>query len=157
MTKKERQIVFDKFGGKCAYCGCELIKGWHVDHLAPVVRRNKTIKGGYYINKSTQERVRLMSVDEDNAHEHLWIEDKVVPAGFDSPENDTIENCNPACASCNIQKSSNSLEGFRQSISQFVNSLNQYHNQYKFAKRYGLIKETGIEVKFYYETFNQSN
>lgn len=35
MTKKERQIVFDKYGGKCAYCGCELQKGWHIDHIEP--------------------------------------------------------------------------------------------------------------------------
>ena len=35
MTKNERQIVFDKYGGKCAYCGCELQKGWHVDHIEP--------------------------------------------------------------------------------------------------------------------------
>ena len=35
MTKNERQIVFDKYGGKCAYCGCELQKGWHIDHIQP--------------------------------------------------------------------------------------------------------------------------
>ena len=35
MTKNERQIVFDKYGGKCAYCGCELQKGWHIDHIEP--------------------------------------------------------------------------------------------------------------------------
>lgn len=35
MTKNERHIVFDKYGGKCAYCGCELQKGWHVDHIEP--------------------------------------------------------------------------------------------------------------------------
>ena len=35
MTKKERQIVFNKYGGKCAYCGRELQKGWHVDHIEP--------------------------------------------------------------------------------------------------------------------------
>lgn len=35
MNKKEREVVFDKFGGKCAYCGCELQKGWHVDHIQP--------------------------------------------------------------------------------------------------------------------------
>ena len=25
--------MFDKYGGKCAYCGCDLQKGWHVDHV----------------------------------------------------------------------------------------------------------------------------
>lgn len=34
MTKKTRQIVFDKYVGKCAYCGCELtLKTMQVDHI----------------------------------------------------------------------------------------------------------------------------
>lgn len=36
MTKRDK--VYNKFNGKCAYCGCELKKGWHIDHLLPVVR-----------------------------------------------------------------------------------------------------------------------
>jgi hypothetical protein len=62
---------------------------------------------------------------------------------------------NPACASCNIQKNSYSLEQFRTNIKQFVNSLNEYSTQYKFAKRYGLVSENNIDVKFYFETFKQ--
>ncbi len=30
-TKKQRELIFNKYGGKCAYCGCELAKGWHID------------------------------------------------------------------------------------------------------------------------------
>lgn len=30
-----RQQVFEKYGGKCAYCGCDLQKGWNVDHIEP--------------------------------------------------------------------------------------------------------------------------
>ena len=33
MTKKERELIFNKYNGKCAYCGCELKKGWHIDHI----------------------------------------------------------------------------------------------------------------------------
>jgi len=47
MKKSDRQRVFDKYGGRCAYCGCELQKGWHVDHLEPV-RRN--MRDGAFIN-----------------------------------------------------------------------------------------------------------
>lgn len=35
MRKNEREQVFNKYGGRCAYCGCELKKGWHVDHIDP--------------------------------------------------------------------------------------------------------------------------
>lgn len=38
MKKSERQIIFNKYAGHCAYCGCELKDGWHVDHIEPIVR-----------------------------------------------------------------------------------------------------------------------
>lgn len=34
LTKAERQAVYDKCKGHCAYCGCEIpFKGFHVDHV----------------------------------------------------------------------------------------------------------------------------
>lgn len=37
---RKRQAIWDKSGGKCWYCGCELPeKGWHADHFEPI-RRN---------------------------------------------------------------------------------------------------------------------
>ena len=39
LTKKQRAELRMKFGGRCAYCGCELPeKGWHADHVQPVAR-----------------------------------------------------------------------------------------------------------------------
>ena len=115
MTKKERELIFNKYNGKCAYCGCELKKGFHVDHIEPIVRN--------------------------------WLN-----GTCEKPENENLENYNPSCPSCNIQKNSYTLEQFRENIKQFVNSLNKYSTQYKFAKKYGLISENEIEVKFYFET-----
>jgi len=41
LTKKQRAELRMKFGGRCAYCGCELPeKGWHADHVKPVIRFN---------------------------------------------------------------------------------------------------------------------
>lgn len=37
MKDKIRAIVFDKYNGKCAYCGVDLMKGWNVDHIKPQV------------------------------------------------------------------------------------------------------------------------
>lgn len=32
--KDKRKIIYDKYNGKCAYCGCDLDKGkWQVDHI----------------------------------------------------------------------------------------------------------------------------
>jgi 5-methylcytosine-specific restriction endonuclease McrA len=37
ISKKQREIVRNKFAGKCAYCGTDLVKGWNVDHIKPLV------------------------------------------------------------------------------------------------------------------------
>ena len=71
--------------------------------------------------------------------------------------NESIENLTPACPSCNIMKHSLSIEQFREQIKQFVQSLNKYNNQYKFAKKYGLVTENDIEVKFYFETLKDES
>ncbi len=121
---KARRTIWNKSGGKCWYCGCDLSeKGWHADHFEPIRRDFKYISGVGF--RTTGE--------------------------CDHPERDNEDNKVPACASCNIQKSSNSLEGFRRSIQDFVNSLNSYHNQYKFAKKYGLVQETNEKVQFWFE------
>ena len=115
MNKKTRDLVKSKYNNKCAYCGCELQKGWHLDHIGPIVRNWK--------NRTCE-----------------------------NTQNEKLENYNPSCPSCNIQKNSYTLEQFRENIKQFVYSLNKYSTQYKFAKKYGLISENEIEVKFYFET-----
>lgn len=34
--KKHRQRIHDKYGGRCAYCGCELkVKDMQIDHIHP--------------------------------------------------------------------------------------------------------------------------
>lgn len=152
MNKTDRQKVFDKYGGRCAYCGCELQKGWHVDEIEPVRRRYKTIKGHWQLPDGTTVANNSFTEEEGVERGIKWRNERTVPDGYDHPERLHIDNQNPACASCNINKHSDSLEGFRALISGFINSLNRDSVQYKIAKRYGLILETGIEVKFYFET-----
>lgn len=125
MTKKDRQLVFDKYKGRCAYCGCELVKGWHVDHIQ-AIRRNDSDESIERMNKiRTTPLVRGKNL---------------------------IENYNPACRQCNIWKSTYSIEQFRKEIAEQIKRLNDYNANYRNAKRYGLIIETNIDVKFYFET-----
>lgn len=155
MNKKVRQKIFDKFGGKCAYCGCELTKGWHVDEINPCRRKFKTIRAHYEKDgiPLTSKQVYEMNLNEDETIKQLkWVEEKTVLDGYYNPNNLHINNQNPACASCNINKHSMSLEDFRKQIAGFMKHLNEINTQYKIAKRYGLIQETNIEVKFYFET-----
>lgn len=41
LSKKQREDIYNKYGGKCTYCGEQLEKGWHADHFHPVRRSEK--------------------------------------------------------------------------------------------------------------------
>ncbi len=123
-SKKNRLIIFEKYGGKCAYCGTDLKAGWHVDELLPV-KRNSVYS--YYAKK------------------HIW------DGTYQHPERLNIANQMPSCPSCNISKHSGSIEDFRKLISGFMQHLNNVNTQYKIAKRYGLVNETIQPVVFYFE------
>ncbi len=148
MKKADRLIVFNKYGGRCAYCGDELQKGWHVDELKSVRRNRKWIAGHW------EEGKPRMKSEDDLGKEGFakWVEAKWVSDGCMHPENFHIDNQNPSCASCNINKHSGSLEEFRQLIQGFMKHLNEINTQYKIAKRYGLVKEEIKPVVFYFET-----
>jgi hypothetical protein len=38
MKKSDRQFIFNKYGGRCAYSGTPLENDWQIDHIDPVVR-----------------------------------------------------------------------------------------------------------------------
>ena len=125
-SKKDREIIFNKYGGKCAYCGDDLKKGWHVDELLPV-RRN-------YFYDSVKKKTVL---DKENPYYH--------------PERMNIDNQMPSCPSCNINKHSGTIEEFRNLIQGFKKHLNEINTQYKISKRYGLVVEVEKPVVFYFE------
>ena len=129
--KKERQIIFDKYEGKCAYCGHPLTKSFHIDHLDPMYRGKKLI--GYSIFDQSK-------VYEDTTKHEL----------------DNIENMMPSCVSCNLYKSTYSLEQFREQIGLLTGRLSARFSQYKIAKRFGLVIETENPVIFYFENFDDS-
>ena len=62
MKKSDRQIVFNKFGGRCAYCGNELpLKGWHCDHIDPIMR-------GYTQEQAERAKFKKGSDDIENKY-----------------------------------------------------------------------------------------
>lgn len=72
MTKAEkRKVIFDKFGGRCAYCGCELQKGWHVDEVLPVIRKYKYVNS-HWKNINTKQTVPILQ-EHHNRKEWIWI------------------------------------------------------------------------------------
>jgi hypothetical protein len=144
MTKQERNVVYEKYNGKCAYCGCELQKGWHVDHVEPIRRgwRYKLDKNGKRIKKDSKGYYTEYEKEYYELH----------------PERNTLDNYLPSCPSCNINKHGDTIEEFRENIQGYLNSLNLRMVQYKMVKKYGLIKETNEPVVFYFETvFDHKN
>jgi hypothetical protein len=166
MKKSEREIVFNKYGGKCAYCGCYLQKGWHVDHAEPVIRKTKTVHQ-HWKHEETGEVLhqneylkKFRGLNEEAAlnggfSKWRYVERKEVPDGYHRPENHCIENMMPSCQSCNINKHGATIEEFRGYISGYLNSLNLRMVQYKMVKKYGLVEETGKPVVFFFEMFNR--
>ena len=128
MAKKVniRELVYNKYNNRCAYCGCELAKGWHVDHIQAIRRGD------------SDERIEVINKIRDSNNPIIRGEN-------------SIENFNPSCRQCNIWKSTYSLEQFREEIKQQINRLNAYSANYRNAKRFGLIIETNVEVTFYFE------
>jgi 5-methylcytosine-specific restriction endonuclease McrA len=154
MKKADREKVFNKYGGRCAYCGDPLQKGWHVDEIKPV-RRNRKYVQAHWRDKVTKKEATffdLKGMTEAEVHEkHEWYKGGWKADGAMHPERFHIDNQNPACASCNINKHSGSLEDFRELIQGFMKHLNGVNTQYKIAKRYGLVKEEIKPVVFYFE------
>jgi 5-methylcytosine-specific restriction endonuclease McrA len=153
MKKSDRQKIFDKYDGHCAYCGCELTKGWHVDELLPVRRKYKHIDA-HWKHKITGEISLSYGGVRRNYNDWIHVKSKQIPNGCEYPERLVIENQMPTCASCNINKHSMSLEEFRSLIEGFMKHLNELNTQYKIAKRYGLVKEDIKPIVFYFEIKN---
>lgn len=128
LTKQQREQVRMRFGGRCAYCGQPLGERWHTDHVEPVERKLAFVTGpdGVTRMRPTGEVRR--------------------------PERDCIENLYPACAPCNIDKNSLSLESWRTKLQRATDVLRAHQPTYRHALRYGLVQETGARITFHFET-----
>jgi hypothetical protein len=127
LSQVDREMLRMKFGGKCAYCGCELAeKGWHADHVEPVHRDGNWIHGKWVLNGDLLK-----------------------------PENDRADNFYPACAKCNILKSNGTPEDLRKALSYFAESIptiqtySHVHHLMRFKK---LTIET-TPVVFWFERY----
>lgn len=128
LTKKQRKQVWDKSGGKCWYCGIDLPeKGWHADHVESVIRLSTWVRGegnsGKFVATGEMER----------AH------------------NDKIENMVPACAPCNLFKSTFGVEFFRQEIESQIERARKTSVNFRTAERFGLIEAKPQPVQFWFE------
>ena len=126
LTKAQREQLKNKFGGHCAYCGCDLGDKWHADHIEAVKRDIIHVGGG-----------------------------KLVSGEMTRPHLDTIENMNTACVSCNLNKSSMSIEGWRGVLGGYCKALIRDSHTFRHSLRFGLVAFTDKPVMFFFETYQQ--
>jgi 5-methylcytosine-specific restriction endonuclease McrA len=129
LSASERQQLRHKFGGRCAYCGCVLNeKGWHADHVEPVLREMKYVR-------------------EDGRATRMVATGKLY-----RPENDRIENLFPACAPCNIDKAGASLEDWRRRIFDLAGNLRRNSSAFRHAERFARVQSIEGPLVFWFET-----
>ncbi|QWA09548.1 HNH endonuclease [Sodalis ligni] len=132
LSKKQREELKQKFGGRCAYCGCKLSeKGWHADHVEKVGR--------------------ILEIDQKARAKGVW---KLRATGELMNEHlDTFENLFPACAPCNLFKGGFSLEEFRHEIFAQAERARAYSVNFRTAERFGQIQVTPSPVVFWFERY----
>lgn len=130
ISKQLRQKVYDKTGGKCAYCGCDLRGKFQVDHIIP--RRN--------FEWHIRNKFRV-----PDFLSHLTLLDV-----------NHIDNLVPACCSCNNYKRANDLELFRKEIQRQPDILRRSKPTVRLAERFGLITMEEKPVIFYFETLKKT-
>lgn len=125
MIKKEtRQQVFEKCGGRCAYCAEEItLKTMQVDHIIPK---------------------RYFS-----EHYYCEVTEQVTKTDYDV---DDMQNLNPSCRACNNFKGVWSFEAFRRELESQVARARRYSVNFRMAEKFGLIKVEEKPIIFYFET-----
>lgn len=125
-NKRQKDTLRQKFGGRCAYCGCKL-KDMHCDHLMPVVRLNTDPWGR-----------RLPSAE----------------CSLLRPERNVVSNMMPACKGCNLHKGGYSLEGWRDILQRSAEIVRKQTSTFRAGERMGVITVSDAPVRFYFERLN---
>jgi len=119
IKKEKRLLIYNKYIGKCTYCGDEILyEDMHVDHIIPLQR-------GYTIQEA-------------------------LDAGIVKGSNH-ISNLTPSCASCNISKSTFSLEVWREQLSLKIIRLIKTNSSFRLMQKFGKIKVINKPIVFYFE------
>lgn len=139
ISKKKRQEVFNKFGGRCAYTGVLLEEGdWQVDHVLP--------RSSYVWFQPEDTRVR-------------W--------GITMDSCDCIENLLPCVTIINHYKRGKDLESFRGYMKTFHVRLGKLPKKtsvprtrdrirymHRIAELFGVSVDKPFSGVFYFETLN---
>lgn len=127
----KREEIFNKFGGRCAYCGDKLkrIESMTVDHIIPRYNFSRVIE-----NRSQPDFLKHLGAKDVNHPDNLF----------------------PSCRFCNKKKDTYTLEQFRWDLSEQLERAKKYSVNYRTALRFGQVKETPSDIIFYFEKHRES-
>jgi len=129
MKKELRKQIYEKYNGHCAYCGQHLeYKQMQVDHIEPVER---PIYQKGYENDARYIADMKRCTDEIKRKEN-------------------INDLNPSCRPCNIDKHSMNIERWRQTLLNKINCLRRINN-FRHMEKYGLVHVIDKPIIFYFE------
>ena len=126
LTKAQRAALREKFGGRCAYCGCELSEKWHADHVEAVEREGRFVRG-------------------------KWVKS----GNLLRPENDNVDNLFPACVKCNILKGPGTPETLRSALTYMAHSIPRIktYSHVHHLMRFGKLEIDTTPVVFWFERY----
>lgn len=124
-TKAQRAALRAMFGGRCAYCGGELGRSMHADHVEPCIR----IHTDPWSNPLPVEERRLLK-----------------------PERNVVSNMMPACAPCNLHKGGYRLEEWRKYLARSAEIVRKQTSTFRAGERFGVITVSDKPIVFYFET-----
>ena len=127
-SKRQKDALRAMFGGKCAYCGCDLDK-MHADHVKPITRVYRDPWGN-----------QLPMAERKQMH----------------PENNVVSNMMPACVGCNLHKGGYRLEEWRALLNRSAEVLSRDKSIFRAAVRFGVVKVSAEPIKFYFEQINEA-
>lgn len=135
MTQKTRELVWNKYGHRCAYCGKPLpYEKMQVDHLERLCPR-------YYDPKGNKLSLKVAIACYGDGAKADYI------------DNNSIDNLMPTCYGCNHYKGKWDLEFYRQ----LINKLHLKMEEEYLIKRgleYGIVKIAPWDGKFFFEKYD---
>ena len=122
ISKKIRELVYNKLGGHCAYCGKEIeYKEMQVDHLHP------------------------------QALNHFLAIGRDLNGDLIMPDPDRFDNLMPSCRRCNHYKRGYTLDFYRGMIDTIHERIRSSNYIIKVAEDYGLMEFKQFNGLFYFE------
>lgn len=122
-TKRQKDALRARFGGRCGYCG-QVMDKMHADHIQPVIR----ITSDPWGNALPAAECRMVK-----------------------PERNTLANMMPACAPCNLSKGGYSLEGWRDLLARSAQIVAREKSIFRAAVRFGIVKIHEDPIVFHFE------